>query len=133
RTAGRSRAALQESPMTPVRPELVVIGVSLGGLAALSTLFRRLPAHFAIPVVVVQLRATDADGAALAALLQGKTALPVTDAVDKMPIEAGRVYLAPADYHLMVEEKGLLALSTDAPVRSARPAIDVLFETAADA
>ena len=45
----------------------------------------------------------------------------------------GSVYLAPADYHLLIEERGQLALSTEAPVRSARPSIDVLFETAADA
>ena len=50
-----------------------------------------------------------------------------------MALEPGTVYLAPADYHLLIEEPGRLALSTDAPVRSARPSIDVLFETAADA
>ena len=50
-----------------------------------------------------------------------------------MPLEAGSVYLAPADYHLLIEEPGMLALSTDAPVRSARPSIDVLFQTAAEA
>ncbi len=50
-----------------------------------------------------------------------------------MPLEAGSIYLAPADYHLMIESAGVLALSTDAPVRSARPSIDVLFQTASDA
>jgi two-component system chemotaxis response regulator CheB len=57
----------------------------------------------------------------------------VVEAEDKMALEAGIVYLAPADYHLLVEERGRLALSVDPPVRSARPSIDVLFETAADA
>jgi two-component system chemotaxis response regulator CheB len=56
----------------------------------------------------------------------------VEEAEDKQPIEAGRVYLAPADYHLLVEGTSF-ALSTEAPVLSARPSIDVLFESAADA
>lgn len=51
---------------------------------------------------------------------------------DKQLIRAGKVYLAPADYHLLVES-GHFALSTEAPVTYARPSIDVLFETAANA
>jgi len=57
--------------------------------------------------------------------------LPVVPATDKETIEPGHVYVAPADYHLLVEE-GHLALSADAPVEFSRPSIDVLFESAAD-
>lgn len=114
-------------------PELVAVGTSLGGLNALTTLLGQLPPELAVPIVIVQHRSASPDGAALAAILQDRTRLPILEAEDKMPLEAGRVYLAPADYHLLVEQRGLLALSTDAPVRSARPSIDVLFESAAEA
>lgn len=115
------------------RPELVVVGTSLGGLHALSRLLGVLPAGFPLALAIVQHRTTAQGGRGLADLLQERTPLPVADAEDKMAIEPGRVYLAPADYHLLVEERGLFALSIDPPVRSARPSIDVLFQSAADA
>jgi two-component system, chemotaxis family, protein-glutamate methylesterase/glutaminase len=111
--------------------KLVVVGTSLGGLKALRTLLASLPQGFEVPIVAVQHRAVDSKSQTLAGLLQEHTFLTVREAEDKMPLEAGSLYLAPADYHLMIEEAGQLALSTDAPVRSARPCIDVLFETAA--
>jgi two-component system, chemotaxis family, protein-glutamate methylesterase/glutaminase len=114
------------------RPELIVIGTSLGGLHALTTLLRELPESMTVPVAVVQHR-SPGDGGRLASVLQDHTRLRVVEAEDKMPLTPATVYLAPADYHLLIEAKGLLALSTDAPVRSARPSIDVLFETAAEA
>lgn len=115
-----------------MRPQLVAVGTSLGGLNALIELLHRLPSSLPVPIVVVQHRSPAADSG-LAALLQDHTALTVEEAEDKQPMSSGTVYLAPPDYHLLIEEPGLLALSTDAPVRSARPSIDVLFETAADA
>lgn len=115
-----------------MRPELIAIGTSLGGLNALIALLHSLPESLSIPVVVVQHRAANADGS-LAELLQQHTTLVVVEAEDKVPLAPGTVYLAPPDYHLLVEEPGMLALSTEGPVRSARPSIDVLFETAADA
>jgi two-component system chemotaxis response regulator CheB len=114
-----------------VRPELVAIGTSLGGLNALSCLLRALPPDFAVPIVIVQHRGTSDSG--LADLLQHETGFRIIEAEDKLPLEAATAYLAPPDYHLFVEQQGLLALSTEAPVRAARPSIDVLFETAADA
>ncbi len=113
-------------------PDLVVVGTSLGGLSALTAVLRILPRSFPVPIVVVQHRAPAPDDR-LAALLQQHTALAVVEAEDKMPMDSGTVYLAPGDYHLLVEEPGLLALSTDPPIRAARPSIDVLFETAAAA
>ena len=64
--------------------------------------------------------------------LQGRCRLPLEEVDDKVPIEPGHVYLAPPDYHLLVEP-GHFSLSVDAPVRFSRPSVDVLFETAADA
>lgn len=112
--------------------ELVVIGTSWGGLRALQVLLRDLPAQLPCPIVIAQHRAAD-DTLDLAALLARGSTLPVTDAGDKEELVGGRVYLAPADYHLMVEARGAVALSTSEPVHSARPSIDVLFDTAAAA
>jgi two-component system chemotaxis response regulator CheB len=110
--------------------ELIVVGTSLGGLNALSALLGPLPVTIGVPVAVVQHRGPQRDSG-LAALLGRRTALPVVDAEDKMALEPGTVHLAPPDYHLLIEARGCLALSTDPPVRSARPSIDVLFESAA--
>jgi two-component system, chemotaxis family, protein-glutamate methylesterase/glutaminase len=114
------------------RTELVTIGTSLGGLQALLVLLASLPAGLAVPMVIVQHRGPANDGS-LVGLLQQGTALRVAEAEDKMPLEPQTVYVAPSDYHLLIEDRGWLSLSTEAPVRSARPSIDVLFETAADA
>ncbi len=110
---------------------IVVIGASLGGLHAVETLLRSLPADFPRPVAIVQHREAGSDDR-LGELLQSHTALPVAEAEDKETIVPGRVYLAPADYHLLIEN-GHFALSTEPPVWHARPSIDVLFESAADA
>ena len=114
-------------------PELVAIGTSLGGLNALTSLLRVLPEQFPVPIAIVQHRTNAADGSGLSRLLQEHCRLTIVEADDKMPLEAGRVYIAPADYHLLIEEPGMLALSTDAPVLAARPSIDVLFQTASEA
>ena len=113
---------------------VVVIGSSLGGLHAVSTLLAALPQGFHLPIVIAQHRATvpPSDGE-LQTIWQRQTSLVVCDAEDKVPIVPGRVYVAPADYHLMIESRHRLALSTEGPVLWARPSIDVLFETAAEA
>ena len=113
--------------------EIVVVGTSTGGLKALQTLLSGLRAEFSLPVVVVQHRAKDpGDSGNLAEFLNQFSSLPVSEPEDKEPLRPGHVYLAPHDYHLLVES-GCFALSTDPPVGFARPSIDVLFESAADA
>jgi CheB methylesterase len=110
--------------------ELIVIGASQGGLRALQTLLAALSPNFTLPVAIVQHRdkgATDL----LSAILQKHSPLKVAETMDKEAIMPGRVYLAPSDYHLLVEES-YFTLSTGAPVWYARPSIDVLFESAAD-
>ena len=110
--------------------DLVVIGASLGGVEALAVLLGRLPSALP-PIVVVLHRSTDlSDG--LGELLATRSSLPVVEPDDKTAIVAGQVYLAPSDYHLLVE-RGWFSLSSDGPVRFARPSIDVLLESAADA
>ena len=63
--------------------------------------------------------------------LAGRCDLDVVDAEDKEPVRDGCVYLAPPDYHLLVDE-GVLTLSLEPPVTFSRPSVDVLFESAAD-
>ena len=110
---------------------LVVVGSSWGGLNALSRLFAAMPEEFGVPIVVVQHRSRHADNL-LASLLQDVTPLRVVDVEDKEPLEAHSVYVAPANYHLLVE-KGHLSLTTDPLVRFSRPSIDVTFISAGDA
>jgi two-component system chemotaxis response regulator CheB len=110
---------------------VVAIGASLGGLHALRTILRELPATLGASVVLVQHRRADADSR-LVELLAQACALRVLEPEDKTPLLRDHVYLAPADYHLLVEP-GTLALSVDPPVSFARPSIDVLFESVADA
>lgn len=110
---------------------IVVVGTSSGGMEALSVLLARLPRDFVAPIAIVQHRGK-VQSDPLHDLLQRHTTLPVQEVCDKDPIYACAAYLAPTDYHLLVEV-GHFALSTEAPVNFARPSIDVLFDTAAAA
>ena len=112
-------------------PELIVVGCSLGGMYALEKILKALPKEFCIPIAVAQHRHRKSNEN-LPAFLRRVTHMEVVDADDKQHIEPGKVYLAPADYHLLVE-KGEFNLSVDDAVRHSRPSVDVLFESAADA
>jgi two-component system, chemotaxis family, protein-glutamate methylesterase/glutaminase len=113
--------------------ELIVMGASWGGLHALEGIFGALPERFRTPIAVAQHRAarSSTTGSLPDLLGSGARHHQVLEPSDKEPIESGRIYLAPADYHLLVEPYGF-ALSTDAAVQHSRPSIDVLFESAAD-
>lgn len=108
-----------------------VIGASWGGLAALSELLKSLPRDFSLPLAIVQHRSKQADDL-LAKLLQDVTPLRVVDVEDKEPIQPGTVYIAPANYHMLVDD-GYFTLTTDPLVRFSRPSIDVMFVSAGDA
>ena len=110
--------------------EIIVVGTSWGGLSALTQLIGDLPSSFGIPIVVVQHRHRES-GHFLATILQDRSSLCVCEVEDKAPIAPANVYIAPADYHLLVEP-GFFSLSTDEPVRYSRPSIDVTFVSAAD-
>jgi two-component system, chemotaxis family, protein-glutamate methylesterase/glutaminase len=109
---------------------IVVIGTSWGGLTALSEIVSGLPADFPLPICIVQHRSKDSD-ALLVRLLQDLTPLCVRDAEDKETLCAGSIYIAPPDYHMLVETE-YISLTVDSPVRFSRPSIDVLFRSAAD-
>jgi len=109
---------------------IVAVGTSWGGLSAMRRVLGGLPRDFPIPIVVVQHRSKDSD-ALLSQLLQDSTDLIVCEIEDKDVLEAGRVHVAPANYHLMVEP-GYASLTVEEPVRFSRPSIDVMFDSAAD-
>lgn len=112
--------------------DLIVIGASWGGLKAVSRVLSDLPDDVEVPVVVAQHRHPDSIDGTLAQLLQSGIDRPVLDVEDKMRIEPRHVYVAPPDYHVLIEPTWF-ALSVDERVQYARPSIDVLFESAADA
>lgn len=112
--------------------DLIVVGASWGGLHAVGEILSALPEGLDTAVVVAQHRGATVDERTLSALLTHRAHLPVADVDDKEPILPGRVYLAPPGYHLLIEQ-GYFSLSTDERVHFARPSIDVLFESAADA
>ncbi len=111
--------------------EIVALGASWGGLDALELLLRALPSEFPPAVVIAQHRSADATSGGLTSLLARHAGRPVEEAGDKDPVEPGRIYVAPADYHLLVE-RGHFALSVDERVQHARPSVDVLFDSVAD-
>lgn len=111
--------------------DLIVVGASWGGLDALTVLVRGLPPDFDVPVVIVQHRGPDAQSF-LSDLLQQWTGRKVLEPEDKESIEPSHIYIAPANYHLLVET-GHFSLTTEAPVRYSRPSIDVMFGSAAHA
>lgn len=113
-------------------PEAIVVGASAGALEALSEILPPLPHDFPIPIAIV-VHLPPERNSVLADLLRVKCHLDVREAEDKEPFEPGRVYLAPPDYHLLVEADRWLSLSNEEPVLFSRPSIDVLFESAADA
>jgi two-component system chemotaxis response regulator CheB len=112
--------------------ELVVVGASWGGLRAVGTVLEGLGDQVPAAVVVAQHRGTSS-GERLVQLLQRQTSLPVREAEDKEELAPGTIYVAPPDYHTLIEADGTIALSTEAHVRHARPSIDVLFRSAAEA
>ena len=124
----------RRSPSPPARPraELIVIGASAGGVSALLTLLAPLPANFPVPVVAL-LHMLPRRESRLGSVLGSSLALPVCEPVDKQLIEPGRVYVAPPDYHLLIEMDRSFSFSSEPAVSFARPSIDVLMTSAADA
>jgi two-component system chemotaxis response regulator CheB len=112
------------------RYRAVALGVSTGGVEALRHLLPALPADFPLPLLIV-IHIAPGAGDGLANLLDHHAQIRVKEADEGEAIENGVAYLAPADYHLLVEPDGRLGLSTDPVVNYARPSVDVLFESAA--
>jgi two-component system chemotaxis response regulator CheB len=112
--------------------KVVVVGVSAGGVAALKTLLGGLPADFPLPILIVQHISPNA-GDGLARLLNELCPIRVKEADEREAIVPATVYIAPPNYHLLLECGGFLSLSADSHVSYARPSVDVLFKSAAEA
>ncbi|QDE40651.1 chemotaxis protein CheB [Luteibacter pinisoli] len=110
----------------------IAMGCSAGGLAALLRILPALDRQLAVPVVVC-CHTGSSDVSLLVELLARVSALPVVEAAERAPADPGVVHVAPSGYHLLVEANAHFSLSVDARVTYARPSIDVLFESAADA
>lgn len=109
---------------------VIVLAASAGGITALCRIFGALPADLDAAMAVVQHRSPWAESL-LAKVLDRCSRLPVRDAQPGDRLEPGRILLAPADHHLVVQPDGRVALSAAARVRSLRPAADVLFASVA--
>lgn len=112
--------------------EAIVMGVSSGGMNAMKVMFSLLPQNFYTPIIIVQHIGARTDNHWIK-LLNDKSKQHVKEADEKEKIENGRIYVAPSNYHLMIEKNKTFSLSIDERVNFARPSIDVLFETAAEA
>jgi two-component system, chemotaxis family, protein-glutamate methylesterase/glutaminase len=109
----------------------VAIGASAGGIPLLRRILAALPANYPLALlIVVHLPAQSSCN--LVELFSHNCALPIRLATDKARLKPGHVYIAPPDYHLLVETCDYLALSVEAPVQSVRPSIDVLLQSAAE-
>lgn len=122
----------KDKPLKAVHYQAVVAGVSAGGLEALKTLLSAIAADFTLALVIVQHLHPQQSGF-LVEHLDKSCRLPVKEAEEKEAVNGGVVYLAPANYHLLIEKDKTFSLSTDEKVNYSRPSIDVLFETAAEA
>jgi len=111
--------------------DAIVIGASAGGMQLLLTMLPQLPATLPVPIfLVTHQKATGKHH--LCSILKACCPLHVKEAEDKMRIEAGHLYIAPANYHLLIESPHQIALSMDEAVHFCRPSVDILFESAAD-
>ncbi|MDZ4667465.1 MAG: chemotaxis protein CheB [bacterium] len=111
--------------------EAIVIGVSSGGMNALKFIFSVLPSGFTTPIIIVQHLSAHSDKEWIN-LLNNKSNLTIKEADEKEKIETGKAYVAPSNYHLLIEKDKTFSLTIDERVNFARPSIDVLFESAAD-
>jgi len=118
--------------MLAANVQAIVVGGSAGAIEALGSILPALPADFPIPLAIA-LHVHPSKPSHLAQVLGMRCALPVKEAEDKEPLAPCTVYVAPPNYHLLLETRGYFSLSADDPVLFSRPAIDVLFESAADA
>src|ERR1035437_7926258 len=112
--------------------EAIVIGVSSGGMNAMKIIFSLLPENFRTPIIIVQHVGSHSENLWIK-LLNDKSNLEIKEVDEKEKIENGKVYIAPANYHLLIERNKTFSLTIDEKVNFARPSIDVLFESAAEA
>lgn len=124
-------SAMSPGPAPQPRTEAIVIGASAGAIEALTVVLPPLSRELHVPVIAV-VHLPPRRVSLLPELFRSRCRAPVHEPLDKQPVTAGTIWFAPADYHLSIEPDRRFALSLDPPVRYSRPAVDVLFESAAD-
>jgi two-component system chemotaxis response regulator CheB len=142
RVRGAAKTFTAEAPAqttvpreTRHKPELLVIAASTGGPMALQQVIPELPKDYPLPVLLVQ-HMPPGFTTSFAQRLNERSNLTVIEGCDGMPVRKGTVIVAPGGYHLIVERKGMdlvCRLTETPPVRSVRPAADVLFASVSDA
>ena len=118
------------NPIGGPNHDVIVVGASMGGIEALSSVARQLPADLPAAILVVQ-HLSDASPGVLSAILDRQGPLPAVTAEDRMPLERRRIYVAPPGRHLLVGKGGTIRVVFGPRENRARPAIDPLFRTAA--
>ncbi|MDR6157565.1 MULTISPECIES: chemotaxis protein CheB [Chryseobacterium] len=114
-----------------IKTELVIIGGSAGSLKVILEMIKHLDDHIAVPVLLVLHRKAHSTNI-LQALLQQLSSLDVVEIDDKTEIENNKIYITPADYHLLFEDKKVMSLDSSEKMNYSRPSIDVTFKSAAE-
>ncbi|BBD61311.1 protein-glutamate methylesterase CheB [Nostoc sp. HK-01] len=128
-----ANAVVLPIPKKTAPADVVAIGVSTGGPNALATLLSEIPADFSVPILIVQ-HMPPMFTKLLAERLSSKCQIPVEEAVAGVPLKAGKAWLAPGDFHLIVQREGnqvCLAVHQAPPENSCRPSVDVLLRSVA--
>lgn len=110
--------------------EILVIGGSAGSISVLLEVLPHLHDTLSFPIVVVVHRQAHPESI-LEELLSFRSRLPVEEAYDKMTVKTSCIYLVPADYHLLFENKQMVSLDYSEKINYSRPSIDVTFQSAA--
>ena len=113
------------------RHDILVIGGSAGSLEIIMAMLPGLKAPLQIAIVVVLHRKHVANSS-LSQLFSYKTAIPVREIEDKDPVLPGAIYIAPVDYHLLIEKDLLFSLDLSEKIHYSRPSIDITFECASE-
>ncbi|GGE57326.1 CheB methylesterase [Pedobacter psychrotolerans] len=117
--------------LTQGKCSALVIGGSAGSLDVLLEIFPSLSVNINFPIILVTHRKAGNDSL-LTELLKNRTSLTVREAEEKEKLLPGYVYIAPADYHLLVENDHTISLDYSEKVNYSRPSIDVTFQSAAE-
>lgn len=111
--------------------ELIVIGGSSGSIEVLLKLLPSLKAPLSLAIILVLHRKNSVEST-MTELFSGRTSIPVKEVEDKDAVEPGTIYIAPADYHLLVEREREFSLDSSEKINFSRPSLDVTFESAAE-
>jgi two-component system, chemotaxis family, protein-glutamate methylesterase/glutaminase len=121
---------MAENKMSPLC-DVVVIGGSSGSIDVLLKLLPNLKAPLSLAIILVLHRKNSGEST-MTELFTSKTTIPVKEVEDKDPVEPGTIYIAPADYHLLIEQNREFSLDSSEKINFSRPSLDVTFESAAD-